>query len=356
MQLTDRTVPVPGAVNKLQAALASRRLAGAWLALVALSLLALILVGGLTRLTNSGLSITEWQPILGVIPPLGDASWNEAFAKYRAIPQYQKVTTGIGLDAFKTLYWWEWTHRLIGRGVGILFLVPGLVLAGLGKIDRGLWPRLIVIFCFGALQGALGWWMVQSGLSERVRVSQYRLAAHLGLAMLLYGSVLWTSFYLLDVGHSARWQQRRMRVHVWFAVALVYVQMLLGALVAGLHAGLIDNDWPLMDGAVIPNGLFANGNSPFEDATTAQFDHRLGAYLILAVVLALWFRMTRCPGERFVVHRVHLVLAATFIQFTLGVATLVQAVPLPLAALHQAGAVVLFTALLWLAHGLTRHG
>ena len=356
MQLGNRTVPAPDVLNKLQAAQAARQLAGAWLAVVSLGLLALILIGGLTRLTNSGLSITEWQPILGVVPPLDEDSWSRAFTKYQAIPQYRQVTAGISLADFKTLYWWEWTHRLIGRAIGFLFLVPGLLLAGLGKIDRKLWPRLIVIFSLGALQGVLGWWMVQSGLSERVSVSQYRLAAHLGLAVLVYGAVLWTTFYLLDSGHSARWQQRRMTLHVWSAIALTYVQMLLGALVAGLHAGLIDNSWPLMDGAWIPDGLFASSHSVFEDPTTVQFDHRLGAYLVLIVVLSLWFRLSRCPGEHFVRNRVHLAMLLAITQFALGIATLVEAVPLPIAAFHQGGAILLFTALLWLAHGLTRHG
>src|SRR5476649_504109 len=257
----------------------SRRAVGFWLLSIVAVLLAMITVGGLTRITGSGLSITEWDPIIGVVPPLNDAAWHEAFAKYRSIPQYIRENQGMNLAGFKGIFWWEWGHRLLGRLLGVLFAVPFVWFSWTGTIKRTEWPRMLLLFALGGLQGFVGWWMVESGLELRVSVSQYRLAIHLGAAILLLGAVLWIALeYLRGLENPQRRPGRAFGM-----AALIYCQMLLGALVAGLHAGLIYNTWPDMNGHVFPeNPFFA---SPwwinfFENDGLAQFDHRIGAYIV----------------------------------------------------------------------------
>src|SRR5690349_1528471 len=218
----------------------SRRAVGLWLLAVALVILAMITIGGLTRLTGSGLSITEWQPIMGAIPPLNQREWLDAFAKYQKIPQYILENRGMSLEAFKGIFWWEWTHRFLGRFLGVAFFLPFLWFAWKGAIRKSDWPRMLLLFVLGGLQGFIGWWMVQSGLETRVSVSQYRLAIHLGAALLLLIAILWIALeYLRDLKTPPRPAGRQITF-----VVLVYLQMLLGALVAGLHAGLIYNTWP----------------------------------------------------------------------------------------------------------------
>ncbi len=240
-----------------------------WLYVVAAMVLAIVLVGGATRLTESGLSITEWKPVMGVLPPLGDAQWQSEFEKYQAIPQYRELNNGMSLDAFKTIYWWEWTHRLIARSIGVVFLLPFLWFWWHGSIGPGLRNRLWLIFGLGALQGAVGWWMVASGLADRIEVSQYRLATHLLLACLIYVALLWTAL---------RWDRRpqehviepvpaRIRIGAIALLALVLVQIYLGAIVAGLRAGHIFNTWPLIDGALVPDF----GAAVFQHAAMAEF-------------------------------------------------------------------------------------
>jgi len=228
-----------------------------WLGAVALLIVAMILVGGATRLTDSGLSITEWQPIMGVIPPLGDADWDKAFAAYQKIPEYTELKRGMSLDAFKTIFWWEWTHRFLGRLIGVAFFVPFVAFWIAGYIPRALLPRLIGLFVLGGLQGAVGWYMVKSGLVTRTDVSQYRLAAHFGVALVILGYTLWLMFGI-GGGHTPR--TRRPRGASWVAslvLALIFMQMLAGALVAGLDAGMGYNTWPLINGALVPSGLDA---------------------------------------------------------------------------------------------------
>src|SRR5277367_6034653 len=259
-----------------------------WLYAVAALVLAMVLVGGATRLTESGLSITEWQPVMGTLPPLGDAQWQSEFEKYQAIPQYRALNAGMSLDAFKTIYWWEWTHRLIGRVIGAVFLLPFLWFLWRGAIGPGLRGRLWFIFGLGALQGAVGWWMVASGLADRVEVSQYRLATHLLLACIIYAALLWT---------AQRFDERpealtpaRVRAGAIGLLVLVLAQIYLGALVAGLRAGYVYNTWPLIDGAVLPppSRLFFDvplWRNFFENVLTVQFDHRMLAYTIWVVAL-----------------------------------------------------------------------
>ena len=227
----------------------------AWLLVVAALVFVMVSIGGATRLTGSGLSITEWQPIVGTLPPLSQADWLEAFAKYRQIPQYEHVNRGMSLEAFKVIFWWEWTHRFLGRLIGAAFLLPFLYFLAAGRISRALAARLAGIFALGALQGAVGWYMVRSGLADRIDVSQYRLALHLGLAILIFGALIWVALSLDRRRDSAAWSPQA--IAAGLIVLLVFVQIELGALVAGLKAGAGYNTWPLMDGRLVPSGLGA---------------------------------------------------------------------------------------------------
>ncbi len=329
--------------------IASRRPIALWLFAVCALLVAMIVLGGLTRLTGSGLSITEWKPIHGALPPLSDSEWNQEFDAYKAIPQYQRVNAGMTLDEFKDIFWWEWAHRNLGRFIGFAFLVPFLAFAFLRRIEPALYPRLILLFVLGGLQGVLGWFMVMSGLQDRVEVSQYRLVAHLGLAVAIYAAMLWTALPLWRGEWPGKSKAHPMLRWAVAIVALVYVQMLLGGFVAGLHAGLIYNTWPLMDGQFVPGGLFAHTPlwlAPFEDVTTAQFDHRLVAYFVAGAVAALWFVEQRHARTAELTLTSNLLFAAVAVQIVLGVWTLLEAAPVWLSALHQLGAVALLSAAL----------
>jgi cytochrome c oxidase assembly protein subunit 15 len=327
-----------------------------WLLLVAALVALMVSLGGATRLTGSGLSITEWQPIVGALPPLSEAAWQEAFEKYRRIPQYELVNPGMSLAAFKAIYWWEWTHRFLGRLVGAVFLLPFLYFLAAGRIARPLMGKLAGIFGLGALQGVIGWYMVRSGLVERVDVSQHRLALHLSLAVAIFGALLWVALSLgprRGAAPSTAWQ----RAGAAAIAALVFLQIVAGAFVAGLKAGAGWNTWPLMEGRLIPEGLGAM--SPwwanlFENALTVQFNHRLLAYAIaVAVAWHLWSLLCGAPAAA---RRSGLALAgAAFAQIALGVWTLLAHVPLALALAHQAAAVAVFAAALWHWHRL-RHG
>lgn len=332
------------------------RALGAWLGLVAALIVTMILVGGATRLTESGLSITEWQPVIDVIPPLSDADWGKAFEAYKQIPQYTELNRGMSLDQFKTIYWWEWTHRFLGRLIGAAFFMPFVVFWVLGYIPRALLPRLIFLFLLGGLQGAVGWYMVKSGLVERISVSQYRLAAHFGVALLILGYTLWMLFGL-GSGNQARERAHPRGVSrvAGAVLALIFLQMLAGALVAGLDAGMGFNTWPLINGAFIPSGL--GEASPwylnlFENPLTVQFDHRmLGYAVVLAVLCQLGWLAMKSAEQALLGSALTLALFAV-LQATLGVWTLLLAVPIPLGLAHQAGAIAVFAAALyhfWLA-------
>jgi cytochrome c oxidase assembly protein subunit 15 len=332
-----------------------RRAVGIWLLAVAALIVAMLAVGGLTRLTGSGLSITQWDPIMGAIPPTSDAAWHDAFVKYQQIPQYRLENHGMSLEGFKAIFWWEWTHRLLGRLIGFAFFVPFVWFAWRGAIARKEWPRMVLLFALGGLQGFVGWWMVESGLETRVSVSQYRLAIHLGVAVVLLGAILWTALeYLRSPSLEARRPPREVKLAYAF-VGLVYIQMLLGALVAGLHAGLIYNTWPSMDGRLFPEHPFVS--SPWwinfsENPGLAQFDHRIVAYLVAASAYLLW-SWGRHSGVRGYAHRSgDAVLYIMLIQVALGIFTLLWHVPIALAALHQVVAALLFCAALWQAYEL----
>ncbi|HUC03593.1 MAG TPA: COX15/CtaA family protein [Methyloceanibacter sp.] len=331
-----------------------------WLRLLALLIVAMILVGGATRLTDSGLSITEWKPATGVIPPLTESAWQEAFDAYQKIPEYLELKRGMSLEAFKTIYWWEWGHRFLGRLIGVAFLLPFLAFWIAGYIPRALLPRLAGLFVLGGLQGAVGWYMVKSGLVTRVDVSQYRLAAHLGIAVAILGYTLWLIF---DLGRErAGVTQSGSRASAWIAgtvLALIYLQILAGGLVAGLDAGFGYNTWPLINGAFVPSGL---GEAQpwvlnlFENPLTVQFDHRmLGYSVVLATILQAGWLTLRRPAPELVTSAFILICLA-LLQATLGVWTLLLAVPIGLGLAHQAGAILLFAAAhyhLWLTLGAT---
>jgi cytochrome c oxidase assembly protein subunit 15 len=328
-----------------------------WLLVVAALIFAMVSLGGATRLTGSGLSITEWQPIMGAVPPLSEAAWLEAFEKYKQIPQYELVNRGMSLGAFKLIYWWEWTHRFLGRLIGVAFLVPFLCFLAIGRLSRPLRWQLGGIFVLGGLQAFIGWYMVSSGLAERISVSQYRLALHMTLAVALFGAVLWVALSLGRTGTVRASAVRFGRLEAAAAgiAGLVLLQVAAGAFVAGLKAGSGWNTWPLMDGALIPRGLGAMSPwwlNPFENALTAQFNHRLIAYAIAAAVLwHLW--SLHGAGVASPQRRSAAILAgAVLAQAGLGIWTLLAHVPIPLALLHQAGAVALLGVALWHWHGL----
>jgi cytochrome c oxidase assembly protein subunit 15 len=317
--------------------LRNRTLVRFWLYAVLVTLFALVLVGGATRLTDSGLSITEWKPIHGVIPPLSESDWQEEFEKYRQIPEYEQINKGMSPSEFKRIFWWEWAHRFLARGVGLVFALPLIFFWATGRLERGLTAKLAGLLLLGGLQGAVGWWMVASGLVERVDVSQYRLAAHLVLACLIFAATMVVARGLAP--HSEPVADRFTRRFAGFLVLAVFVQIALGGFVAGLDAGLSYNDWPLMDGAVVPGDLIVNEpawRNFFENPKMVQFEHRVAAYLLLAA--ALWHMIDtrrRQPGTthaRRALVLFHLIL----VQAAIGILTLTMYVQPHLALLHQA--------------------
>ena len=323
-----------------------RRAIRAWLLALAALIFAMVLVGGATRLTESGLSITEWQPVTGTVPPLSEAAWQAEFDKYKTIPQYQQMNRGMSLAEFKTIFWWEWTHRLLGRLIGAAFLLPFLWFLWRGFVEPGLRSRLWAIFGLGALQGAVGWWMVASGLAGRTEVSQYRLAFHLALACVIYAAIVWTAEGL--VPRPASMVAPRLRVTAVVLLVLVLTQIYLGALTAGLRAGLTYNTWPLIDGAFIPSSAHLFFDAPlwrnfFENTLTVQFDHRMMAYTVLIVAL-LHAADALGTTARGPVAIGALVLAlAVALQAALGILTLLHQVPIALGLAHQGMALVVLT-------------
>jgi cytochrome c oxidase assembly protein subunit 15 len=306
---------------------------------------ATLLVGGATRLTESGLSITEWQPVSGVLPPLSDAEWQTAFEKYQTIPQYRELNRGMTLDQFKTIFWWEWSHRMLARNVGMVFLLPFLFFLWRGWIPAGLRGRLWGIFGLGALLGGVGWWMVYSGLSARVSVSQYRLAVHLTLACLVFAALLWIAQRLVARADVAT--PRRLRVGAGVLLALVLAQIYLGALVAGLDAGLTYNTWPLIDGALIPSAERLFFETPlwrnfFENTLTVQFLHRMAAYTLgLGALLHVW---DAARASSPLTSGAAALAVGITLQAVLGIVTLLYQAPIPLALAHQAMAVLVLAA------------
>jgi cytochrome c oxidase assembly protein subunit 15 len=319
---------------------------------------AMVVVGGVTRLTHSGLSIVEWQPIVGAMPPLSHADWLALFDKYKATPEYRQVNLGMTLEGFQHIFWWEYVHRLLGRTIGLVFFFPLARFVLRREIPRAMAGRLASVFALGAAQGAMGWYMVKSGLVDDPRVSPYRLSAHLALAFAIFGAMIWMALDLLadEAAPRARAAADGLHRAATALAAAIFVMVLSGGFVAGTRAGFAFNTFPLMAGHWIPGGLFAIDpwwRNFFENIPLVQLDHRILATLLsIAVpVLALRVRASTDAGPR--AHRAAAaLLGALVLQVALGIATLLLVVPVPLAAAHQAGAAVLFAASLWLAHAL----
>ncbi len=313
-----------------------------WLWFVALMVVALVVVGGATRLTESGLSITEWKPIHGIIPPLSHAEWQEEFDLYRQIPQYQQINRGMSLSEFQTIFWWEWAHRFLARAVGVAFALPLAFFWLTGRLESFLKPRLLGILALGAFQGGIGWWMVASGLVERTDVSQYRLAVHLTVACLILASIVWVARGLTPQPLEAPPSRGSIAASL-VLVALCFLQIYLGGIVAGLNAGLIYNTWPLMEGQLVPNGLWSMQPwwvNPFENYMTAQFLHRLGAYLLLAATVIHCIAAYVQAPETSHARRSAILVGLVLVQAAIGITTLLLVVPIGWGIAHQAGAVV----------------
>ena len=317
-----------------------------WLLAVASLIAIMVLVGGATRLTESGLSIVEWKPVTGTLPPLNAGQWTAAFEAYKTIPQYRELNAGMSLSEFKTIFWWEWSHRLLGRVIGLAYLLPFLWFMWRGAVGADLKRRLWLIFGLGALQGAVGWWMVASGLTLRVEVSQYRLATHLVLALLIFAAVVWTLRRLAERQPSA--VAARLRNTSVALLVLTFVQLYLGALVAGLRAGKVYNTWPEIDGALIPSAARLFFEQPwwrnlFDNALTVQFEHRITAYALLALALLHALDAVRSRASAAVINGAGWLAAALTLQAVLGILTLLNQVPILLALAHQAMAIAVLT-------------
>lgn len=329
-----------------------RRAVVVWLALCAAMVFAMVVLGGATRLTESGLSMVDWRPLIGVLPPLGEAEWQATFAQYRTSPQFRTVNFWMSVDDFKTIYWLEYIHRLWGRLIGVAFGLPLIWFAVRGSLDRPLALRLTALLVLGGLQGLMGWYMVKSGLVDRPEVSQYRLAAHLALAFLIYGYMLWLVL-VLSVSRGpgpVKLRRAAMAVLGWISLTVIA-----GAFVAGLDAGLAYNTFPLMDGRLVPEGAMTM--SPwvlnlFENAALVQFNHRVAGIVTVLVVAGLWIAGLRAGVSGPARNALHLLAAAAAVQFALGIATLIGAVALVPAIAHQTGALVLFSAAVWAVYEL----
>jgi heme a synthase len=333
----------------------SERQIAAWLMICCLVLFSLVVLGGVTRLTGSGLSITDWQPVTGVLPPRSEQAWEEVFDLYRASPEYQQVNRGMSMSEFKVIYGYEYAHRLLARALGLVFVIPLVWFWVRGRIPPRLkWP-LVGLLGLGMLQGWMGWFMVASGLVDIPRVSPYRLAAHLSLALIIYAVMFWLALGLMRP-RSAR---ARGGVASGMRALLVVsaVTIFSGAFVAGLKAGLVYNTFPLMAGQWVPDGLLflePAWRNFFENPATVQFTHRVLALTTLVLVAVLWARSLRQPLSRTQRWAFHMLGAAVILQVLLGIKTLLLFVPVGLGAAHQGGAVVLLSAVLFALHELGR--
>jgi cytochrome c oxidase assembly protein subunit 15 len=327
----------------IEASKTNLRTVRVWLLTAAAMIFLTLVVGGATRLTESGLSIVEWKPVTGVLPPLSESEWQAEFAKYQVIPQYRELNRGMSLDAFRVIYWWEWSHRVLARLTGVVFLLPFLFFLWRGIIPHGLRGRLWAIFIAGGALGAVGWWMVSSGLTQGVSVSQYRLAFHLTLASAIYAAIVWTAQQLAP--QASNETPARLRAGALAIAILVLAQIYLGALVAGLNAGLVYNTWPTIEGAIVPSSerlwfIQPAWRNLFENTLTVQFDHRMVAYAIwvLAGLHAIDARQARQGAGGAI-----MLAAVVTLQAAFGVTTLLYQAPFFLALAHQVLAIVVFT-------------
>ena len=343
---------------------AHRRQIGRWLLVCSAAIFVMVVIGGITRLTESGLSMVEWRAFLDAVPPMSDAAWQRLFDLYRQTPEFQHKNFWMTLSDFQTIFWWEYIHRLWGRGLGLLFLIPFVWFLMKGRIERPLLPALLLMFILGAVQGGIGWWMVKSGLVDRPDVSHYRLAVHLTVAFILHGLVLWTALDLIrgrlgPAVHPAARPVAPPLAGLSLALALwILFVVVTGAFVAGTDAGRAYNSFPLMDGHLVPEAygvLTPYWLNLLENTAAIQFNHRLVATLTLLAALVLWWKLRRHadPAVRLPANLLALAVAG---QYLLGIMTLLAHVPVSLGAAHQGGAFLLFTAALWTAHAVRRSG
>ena len=320
-----------------------------WLFSVAALVFCMVVVGGITRLTESGLSITEWKPITGALPPLNAADWASEFEKYRATPEYQQINKGMSLAAFQFIYFWEWAHRLLGRLIGLAFALPLVWFAARRAIPAGYTPRLVALLMLGGLQGTIGWWMVTSGLSERTDVSHIRLAVHLVTALFILGGLVWTALDLLALQKNPQSRPARLTPFALAVAAILFVQILFGAWVAGMNAGQVASTWPGMNGHFVPQGISWAGVSTFvNDPFLTHFVHRWWAW-VAVVALILLSRRAKASGDRPASIAIH---SAYGVQILLGIATVLSGVAIWLAVLHQAVGALLVMATAWGAHSV----
>jgi heme a synthase len=363
MRIAREDVGPDLATRRRSSSAPTSRSVAAWLFACCALVFAMVVVGGVTRLTHSGLSIVEWQPIVGALPPLSAAAWQEAFARYQATPEFRLVNHAMDVHAFKAIFWWEYFHRLLGRAIGFAFIVPLAWFALRGRVSRALAWRLGAIFVLGGLQGALGWYMVQSGLVDDPRVSHFRLTAHLGLALAIFAAMLWIGMSIVRgrvpaVPAVRDHALRRLRHAGVCLAALVFVMALTGGMVAGIRAGFAYNTFPSMNGYVVPPEILMLDPwylNPLYNMATVQFDHRALAWLLAFAVPAFGVAVLRNAGaSRGARVAAMLFVGMLAVQVALGIATLLLRVPVALAALHQAGAVLLFAAALNVAHALRK--
>jgi len=340
-----------GPASALPGGAAADRGVGLWLLAVAGLIFLMVVIGGVTRLTESGLSMVDWRPVTGVLPPMSEEGWQAAFEDYKQYPEYRVKNRGMALEQFKTIYWWEYAHRMLGRLLGLLYFVPLVAFWAKGRVPPQYRGRLVGIFLLGAAQGVLGWFMVRSGLVDRPDVSHYRLTAHLGLAVLLFGLVFWTALDCLAERRGSR--DVRLRRRAKLLTVVVFVQILLGGMVAGLDAGLAYNTWPDMNGAFLP--ALAFDLQPvwinfFENPAMVQFLHRMGGYIVAVAALLLLWTVGRQGASAPARVGGWLLVILVGLQVAVGVATVVKQVPVALGALHQALAIVLFAGSLIFVH------
>ncbi len=322
---------------------------GYWLLACATVVYLMIVVGGITRLTQSGLSMVEWEPIRGVLPPLNHTEWMEEFNKYRQSPEYLKINAGMSLEAFKSIFYWEWGHRVLGRFIGLIYFLPLVFFVARGMVPKAWYARLFGLFVLGGLQGLMGWYMVKSGLVDVPHVSQYRLTAHLSLALVIFACMVWFSLDFLRGEHK---HQRATPAYLRssaLVILVVFIMMMSGGFVAGTKAGYIMNTFPKMADAWVPAGLMSiepAWRNLFENPVTIQFIHRCTAFVVLATVI---WSFVKSRSQSFATAQ-HWVVIAVVCQILLGISALVMRVPVWLGALHQAGAVALFLAALYAAH------
>jgi len=328
-----------------------------WLFFVATVIFFMIILGGATRLTHSGLSMVDWNPIMGVVPPLNEAEWTTTFERYKEFPEYQKINTGMSLDDFEASFDFEYFHRVLGRLIGLIFLLPFLFLWFRGAIRRSMLPQMFIMFILGGMQGLLGWYMVKSGLVNEPQVSQYRLTAHLMAAVIIYSYILWVAFGLLKKDTTEAIDEVRVKLYGYakMMTGLIVFMITTGGFVAGTKAGYAYNTFPLMGDKFVPEGMYTLQPfwlNWFENITAIQFNHRMIAYLLFLLVPLFCFAVRRLATSQRSRTAAHLLLAMLVVQISLGVATLLLHMPVAIAVSHQGGAIILLTLVLFITRDL----